>query len=261
VAAGIQRVLTLLEQQSRLRLTVILILATLAATALAILPHPPRDWWRAGQEASTMTALSAILILLSAGFAHRVHKAHVATAPSPFQAWRWLSWGLIFLAVDEVFQVHEKLDQAINTLAGTGSAGDWLDDALMIGYGLVAVAFLMAVRAALWPYRWALLPLLSAGWFFTVMVALDWISGNKGLVASWVGPRSEIVMGSLGMEAITYVRTRAFFWEEFAKLVAGGYIVAALHGAARQAHGWQDRGLAGSGTSAGSSAGGNAGGA
>ena len=93
----------------------------------------------------------------------------------PAFVWLLIALGFLFLAVDEVAKVHESLDRFVHRLLQRPETAltDRLDDAILLGYGLVGVAVLYAYRSELLSYR-PVLPLVTCGFvLFLFMGLLD----------------------------------------------------------------------------------------
>lgn len=120
--------------------------------------------------------------------------------------WFWFiaATSLALLAVDDYYELHERLDFAIHARFGWDpehAVTDRIDDVLVGLYGLVALAVGWSHRRELLRLPLFVWPMIAAGAFFAVMVALDII--DRGGMAP----------------------------EEGAKLMAGACIVCAMYGA------------------------------
>lgn len=93
----------------------------------------------------------------------------------PAFVWLLIALGFLFLAVDEVAKIHESLDRFVHRLLQRPETAltDRLDDAIMLGYGLVGAAVLYAYRFELISYR-TVFPLVVCGFvLFLFMGLLD----------------------------------------------------------------------------------------
>lgn len=93
----------------------------------------------------------------------------------PAFVWLLIALGFLFLAVDEVAKIHESLDRFVHRLLQRPETAltDRLDDAILLGYGLVGAAVLYAYRSELISYR-TVLPLVMCGFvLFLFMGLLD----------------------------------------------------------------------------------------
>ena len=99
---------------------------------------------------------------------------------------------LLFLAVDEVARLHESFDRSVHRNFGLQETvlSDRLDDAIVLGYGVLGVMVLYAYRTELAAYR-EVLPLVTCGvTLFVFMQGLDTV-GNRADVFRAVGVPDE----------------------------------------------------------------------
>ena len=132
-------------------------------------------------EGDPITWLSFAHLLVTGGLAGGVFYCRtgggldLAVWRQPAFVWLLMALGFLFLAVDEVAKVHESLDRFVHRLLQRPETAlsDRLDDAILLGYGLVGVAVLYAYRSELVSYR-AVLPLVICGFvLFLFMGLLD----------------------------------------------------------------------------------------
>ena len=132
-------------------------------------------------EGDPITWLSFAHLLVTGGLAGGVFYCRtgggldLAVWRQPAFVWLLMALGFLFLAVDEVAKVHESLDRFVHRLLQRPETAlsDRLDDAILLGYGLVGVAILYAYRSELISYR-AILPLVICGFvLFLFMGLLD----------------------------------------------------------------------------------------
>lgn len=93
----------------------------------------------------------------------------------PAFVWLLIALGFLFLAVDEVAKIHESLDRFVHRLLQRPETAltDRLDDAILLGYGLIGMAVLYVYRSELISYR-PILPLVICGFvLFFFMGVLD----------------------------------------------------------------------------------------
>lgn len=132
-------------------------------------------------EGDPITWLSFAHLLVTGGLAGGVFYCRtgggldLAVWRQPAFVWLLMALGFLFLAVDEVAKIHESLDRSVHRLLQRPETAlsDRLDDAILLGYGLVGVAVLYAYRSELISYR-AVLPLVICGFvLFLFMGLLD----------------------------------------------------------------------------------------
>ena len=198
--------LTLPPSRFLLRLVSIDLLAlTLALGMGVVLYGDPSAYTGEGEP---VTWLSFAHLLASGGLAGVVFRLRTHGRP-PLCGWRdsrwlWLllAFGFLFLAVDEVARLHESFDRSVHRILGMQETGlsDRLDDAIVLGYGVLGAAVLCVYRAELADYR-EVLPLVTCGAIlFLFMQGLD-TAGTRddvfraigvpdegvGILRSWLG--------------------------------------------------------------------------
>ena len=139
------------------------------------LQHSPTAYTGEGEP---ITWLSFVHLLVTSGIAGGIF--YCRTGGSLREGWRnpafvWLliALGFFFLAIDEVAKIHESLDHFVHRVLQLQETGltDRLDDAIMLGYGLIGVAVLYVYRCELGHYR-AALPLVLCGFVLFVCMGL-----------------------------------------------------------------------------------------
>ena len=107
------------------------------------------------------------------------------SGPREFRRFWWtVAGGLLFLALDEVYGLHEEMDRGIHKLMGWRDTRHWLtdhlDDAIEALYGVAAVVWADRHFEKVLRLRWTALMLGTAFVGFVVMVVLDF----AGIVAA-----------------------------------------------------------------------------
>lgn len=107
------------------------------------------------------------------------------------RSWIWLiiAAGMIGLACDEAFELHERLDLALHQWLGLRESPwtDRIDDLIVLGYGLTGLALLWLYRGELmrfrriWPY------LAIAFTLFFTMVGLDLLTNSYSIAPERIG--------------------------------------------------------------------------
>lgn len=100
------------------------------------------------------------------------------SGPHAFRRFWWtVAAGLLFLALDEVYGLHEDMDRGIHKLMGWRDRRHWLtdhlDDAVEALYGVAAVVWADRHFEKVLRLRWTALMLGTAFVGFVVMVVLD----------------------------------------------------------------------------------------
>lgn len=166
------------------RLLIRLMLAALAVAAAGLIAgwiaRDPLDHF---EEGGPLTWYSAAQLLAAAILCRRIRRQRPAAAPGR-GLWTMLGLGFVFLALDELFKIHERIDEAAHALLGLRQTelSDQIDDLIVLAYAMVGAALLWRWRAelkrhgALWRY-------LAAGLVLTLaMVAADIASDSPDLL-------------------------------------------------------------------------------
>lgn len=164
------------------RLLIRLMLAALAVAAAGLIAgwiaRDPLDHF---EEGGPLTWYSAAQLLAAAILCRRIRRPLSAAGRG---LWTALGLGFVFLALDELFKIHERIDEAAHALLGLRQTelSDRIDDLLVLAYALAGAALLWRWRAelkrhgALWCY-------LAAGLALSlVMVAADIASDSPDLL-------------------------------------------------------------------------------
>lgn len=152
-----------------------------------------------------LTWFSFLQLLGTAGIVGRIFQIRRGQSPNrkswkaPFFVWLLVSIGFIFLAFDEVVQIHEKIDyqiihKRIFSMQET-ELTDRLDDVIVGGYGVVGVWILYWYRKELRHYR-AVIPRLTLGLvLFFFMILFDMASNRNDLFPLFLSaPRVSIAL-------------------------------------------------------------------
>jgi hypothetical protein len=101
---------------------------------------------------------------------------------APF--WWTAAVGFVWLACDDLFVLHERIDRGVHALLGLDPEDpltDHLDDLIVASYGVLALALAYAYRAHLAAFRWMLTILALAFLLFATMVVVDFLHLSKTL--------------------------------------------------------------------------------
>jgi hypothetical protein len=107
------------------------------------------------------------------------------SAGRPIARFWWITaGGFACLGLDDLLVVHERADRWIHAVLGLDPehpVTDHLDDAIVAGYGLLALALAWRHRADLARLRWTVLTLGVAFATFALMAVIDWLHWSKTL--------------------------------------------------------------------------------
>lgn len=205
------------------RLLIRLVLAALAVAAAGLvagwIARDPLDHF---EEGGPLTWYSAAQLLAAAVLCRRIRRQRPAAAPGR-RLWTALGLGFVFLALDELLKLHERIDAAAHALLSLRQTAmsDRIDDLLVLAYALAGAALLWRWRDALRRHG-ALWRYLAAGLALTLaMVAADIVSDSPELLR-------RITAGPARWGAALVVV------EETVKLLAEAVLLAGIAHAARR---------------------------
>ena len=142
-------------------------------------------------EGRFTTFFSCAQLLLVAFFAWQtfLNRRRLAPGRSVFSGpalWAFVAAGFLFLAADDAFKIHERIDIIIHEVFQMQETPftDRLDDALIALYGVIGFGFLWTYRRELLVFK-EILPLLGAGFVsLAASVLCDTVS-NDQTVLRW----------------------------------------------------------------------------
>ncbi|NEP15991.1 MAG: hypothetical protein F6J97_03700 [Leptolyngbya sp. SIO4C1] len=185
------------------------------------------------QEGGLITWVSALQLLAIAAVSARLSRLRYRMQPA---ATRWFNWraafvvwaaialGFCFLAVDELTEIHESLDQSLHELFGISETGltDRLDDLLVMLYAASGLGLLYVYRREIGRYRTALPFLISGFSLLFGSILIDTLT-NRPDVLSAVLPPSQIATFSFNLAVL----------EELLKLLSEGCFLVGFWAALR----------------------------
>ncbi len=182
----------------RMILRKVMIIETVAMTIAVLYTHyygtesARLAWSSVFREGCFMTYVSAAnLVLCGLMFFMSAY----GSAGSGKKGWTffWIIMGasMVFLALDDLFMVHEHLDNIVTALLGMNENGftDRLDDIIVLLYGAVMAVFLYINRHYLKGYRALLMPFLIFCALFLFSQSLDLLF-NRTEVFEMLGAES-----------------------------------------------------------------------
>jgi hypothetical protein len=134
--------------------------------------------------------------LLAASGAVAAALARRAGPASSRRFWTVVAVGFAYLTLDEVLTIHEEADRWAHAVMGWDPKHwltDHLDDAIVAGYGLVAVVWTWWHRDDLLRLRWTAILLATAFAGFVIMETLDY-TGLSATVEDSLKLLAEVVI-------------------------------------------------------------------
>ena len=138
----------------------------------------------------------------------------------PLTVWLLISAGFAFLALDELFMIHEWMDKTIHVIGRFPETGlsDRIDDLIVGLYGLTAIGVLVHYRCELKKYR-QVLPYVVIGFtLLFLMVGVDVLTN-----------RDDILRAIFSREIAASIMSWAFILEESLKLFSEAFLVIAAY--------------------------------
>jgi len=169
------------------------IIAIIAAISIGVSDGKPLRYLGEGYFITWISALQLLAIswLAFTTLNVRRSKAGYLHWRAPFFIWLLISIGFLFLALDDLFMIHESLDKKIHHFFNMKETGlsDRIDDFIIGLYGMFGIGTLYVYREEIRNYRQAL-PFLIYGFvlLFT-MVALDALTNRKDVLGFLIGQR------------------------------------------------------------------------
>ena len=182
-------------------------------------------------EGRFISILSGLFLLATAVVAFRVFAIRRRTAGAftwraSYLLWAVVAAGFVYLAADELMEIHEALDAAVHRwlqLEET-ALSDRIDDLIVALYGIAGIAVLVAYRRELTRLRPGMGYLTLAFVLLFLMVGVDTLTN-----------RDDALRAMTGRESVTVLKDTLGVAEETFKLVAEGLFLAAFHVALRRA--------------------------
>ena len=137
-------------------------------------------------ESRPGTTATVVMFLAAAGWSWSIW--HGLRPRKLARFWLVAALGFVWLAIDDQFKGHERLDIWINHALGRDPEGSKAADNLDV---LIVALYLPIAAALAWPHRsqlcrlrWALLCTFAAAGCFGVMVWVDWRGGLNAVEES-----------------------------------------------------------------------------
>lgn len=162
------------------------LLAAAVATGLAWhgqVTHGQAKWhFNEKRAATVLNALVLAGCAVVCGVTERRFYGH-----PPRRFWQIMTFTFGFLAFDDLFRVHENIDRSIHWLIGVhydNPATRWLDDVLVLLYGLFVLWVWWRHRAYVAAQPWMLWAMAIGGAGFAAMVFCDLFSAGTTIEES-----------------------------------------------------------------------------
>jgi len=144
----------------------------------------------------------------------------VFSLKNPGIVWALISAGFFFLMADEMFKIHESIDEMIHSVLGLKETGltDRIDDVLILMYGLIGIGVIYIYRREF--------VVMKEGWRFLLVgfglllltVALDMLTN-----------RDDVLRAVFDKDLAQELQTWLSFAEEGAKILAEGFFLVAFY--------------------------------
>jgi len=171
-------------------------------------------------EGGFITQLSVFQLLMISWLSYKVFKARSVTRKGSFWrdssvVWWVISLGFLYLAADELYEFHERIDRQIHNVFNLQQTGftDRIDDLLVGLYGLVGIGVLIIYRNEWKIYKEARLFLICGFFLFFAMVQLDVLTNRKDILTLFFDmERAKFLNGLLRIiEDVFKVFSEGFF--------------------------------------------------
>lgn len=178
------------------------------------------------EETGIMSFFSGLQLLILGGLSWRISlirqqvKMNFKSWKSPQNLWKIMAIGFVFLAADEILEIHEGIDQFIHQILQITETQltDRIDDFIIISYSLIGGYILYSFWQEFKRYQPAFSLFIIGFLLKAGMVIFDLYTNDEMILSSWItDPQThELVYDSL--------RTV----EESLKILAEGAFIAAL---------------------------------
>jgi len=180
-------------------------------------------------EWTAATLVSGGQLLLTAALLGRIFlrrrgawikRASEQTRVPPYAMWAVMASGFLFLAADELFELHERTDLFIHSAMALRETplSDRIDDGIVVVYALLGLMIMRRGRSELALFRAAWPALRLAFFFLFAMVVFDLLT-NRWFVPRGIDPDSQTIKTLAGWGTVA---------EESLKLLGGAMFIIAF---------------------------------
>lgn len=155
-----------------------------------------RDPMRYFDDGGFITWFSFLQLLIIAGLSAKIYALRrKQSQENQTQLWKIIAGGFLFLALDEVTQIHEKTDNLIHWLfqIQENNLTDRIDDLIVFLYGLLALALFYYFRAELRQYRHAIPWFVASFALMFLMSGVDTWLQDQQLFAPWIADPDRLI--------------------------------------------------------------------
>lgn len=203
----------------------LVLLIDLIAVAAAVVIYLKTGEEKLG-EGSFLTHLSAIQLLAVSWISFQIFRIRNRGVTPVFiltnarLLWGLIAAGFLFLCADELFKIHESLDELIHSLFSLEETGltDRIDDLLILGYAVIGIAVIVRYRSEFFIMKRGV-PFFICGFVaLFLMIACDVFTN-----------RDDLIRYVVDRDQIASVQTILSFAEEGLKVLSGGLFVVAFY--------------------------------
>lgn len=174
-------------------------------------------------EGSIVTWLSAIQLLagsIVSATLYRLRSKQLRGWRSPGLIWLLIALGFVFLAADELVQIHENLDIWLHSVLNIQESPitDRIDDAIVGLYGILAAGLVYQYRREIKRHRKVFPFMLSGFAMLSAMIFLDFLTNGD-----------DVLVALLGNDTGLVAKTALEVAEEFCKLMVESLLLTGLY--------------------------------
>lgn len=105
-----------------------------------------------------------------------------------YAIWLIISAGFLFLALDELFLIHEGTDKLIHFILGMKETGltDRIDDLIVFIYAILGVLILYSYREEIYKYKRSLPYILSGFAILSIRIVIDVITNRNDIIPLYI---------------------------------------------------------------------------
>lgn len=138
-----------------------------------------------------------------------------------YALWLIISAGFLFLALDDLFLIHEGTDKLIHFILGMKETGltDRIDDLIVVVYGVLGLLILYSYRHEIYRYRRSLSYIVFGFGFLFIRIVIDIITNRNDIIP--------LIISDENVE--TYLNNFLAITEGATKLLAQSFFLAGFY--------------------------------